>query len=161
MRQGDRVIGVYEHCDEERDRQWEVRWIESGKPRSKYYRTEINAQDFAGRTQLRLQGPAPLPGAVRVDTQAEDARGDWTGALERVRDLVLQNPGDERYEDMLRALSAGANAAAKLIDAEGRRRRLERLERLAESERKERAAAGAAGATDAKRSKRGDAPSKA
>lgn len=140
--------GVYRH-----PKGWEIRYRQRGKLISRYRKTEEAANDFAARKAIELQGPAAIPGTVPVDSTATDARDGWTAALEKYRDRLVSDPGDIQAQEALKFLSLGANAAAKLIDAEARRRRIDRLERLTKQEREERAAS----VPDAKRSQRGDA----
>jgi hypothetical protein len=147
----DRVIGVYKHV-----KGWEIKIVLDGKRRSRYRKDRNAADELAADLALQLQGPASLPGAEVIDNDANDARAGWTDALEMFRDRIVKNPGDARASEALRVLSTGASAAAKMIDAESRRRRLEALEREVKQIRGERKSG-----QDAKRNKRRDKTGKA
>jgi hypothetical protein len=128
---GDRVVGVSPH----KHGKWRVKYVQGGKERTRYYGSEETATEAAAQLQLQLLGP-PAASGLTVDDAAAEKRQDWNESLEFFRDKIRQEPGNPVWQDAMKSTATGASAAAKLIDAESRLRRIEALEREMDKHRK-------------------------
>jgi hypothetical protein len=128
------VIGVYKHA-----KGWEIKYVQQGKRRSAYRKTEAGANEYAAKLHFRLVGPRKPATSADTPTGSGVNRNDWARLLWDLSGKVAEEPSNEDHQRALKAVAAGATAAAKFVDTAARQRRLERLEKSHERRRRERA----------------------
>ena len=111
---------------------WQIVYFVGGKRNTAYRVKEKSAQSYAAKLHARLSTDDAAP-TIDIPVGRGLDREDWAGGLWSLATHIVRDPSNEEYQRALKAVSAGAAAAAKFVDNAAIVAKVDRLEQIIES----------------------------